>query len=169
MCIISNYRANPDGRPEGPGGALVRFDADGLIHPSTEVIASLVDGTKLRSPRFFRRVYKTNSEYSDVIIDSTGIYVVKHSPAISILKYTAADYKAQTSDKPFAPSYAQFLANGNLLVTNRATGTYAGGTKVLYGEVFELDSTLTNILNTIEGGTTSHGLRQPMSAERTTY
>ena len=175
MCIISNYRANPDGRPEGPGGALVRFDADGLIHPSAnpnyvnQVIASLDDDTKLRSPRFFRRVYKTNSEYSDVIIDSTGIYVVKHSPTISILKYTAADYKAQTSDKPFAPSYAQFLANGNLLVTNRATGTYAGGTKVLYGEVFELDSTLTNILNTIEGGTTSHGLRQPMSAERTTY
>jgi hypothetical protein len=135
-----------------------------------QVISELDADHKLRSPRFFRREYKTGSEYADVILDSTGIYVVNHgSSSMSISSYDAAKYAASTNGKPFAPAYAQFLPNGNLLVTNRATGTYEGGTKVLYGEVFELDSALDKILSTIEGGTASHGLRQPMSAERTTY
>ena len=177
ICAVSNYETK-QGEIESTGGALVGLNpATGLA----EVIPGLpLDSTaptvKLVNPTFFNRQYFSNTEYYDVAIDATGIYVVHNivdpvsgSVTSSIKSYKIGQHKVrfptgEEFDAPLSPSYAQILPNGHVLVANKATGIVNG--RAFFGEVFELKPSGAGYV--LEGYSTL-GLRQPSSAERQLY
>jgi len=115
-------------------------------------------------------LYDSITDYTDLTLDANGIHVVVYSSkGQEIRDFTAADY-----GKPFSPSYAQILPNGNILVTNKAIGNG------IAGELFELKwewdaGKNANVYHVVWPaasvifGSNSFGLRQPSSAERQVY
>lgn len=186
MCVVSNYEvadpSNPS-NPEGPGGALIKID-DSIGLPMVRKIeqSGINDSPpggpvlyKLQNPTFFDRTYISATEYCDIVVDATGLYVTRYDddPSTStgdyVRRYTAQDYLIQTAplNKPLSVSYAQLLPNGNILVANKATGTLSTNA-AFFGEVFELrwDSTLCTYVYEALSACPAH---QPLSAERVPY
>jgi hypothetical protein len=198
-CVISNVGARGkdltgDDLIEGPGGALVNINQ--LTGQIDEIKTTLYDPFqgktyKLLNPSFFSREYRGKNEYSEVIIDASGIYVLEYSGGNLDrihAPYTAKQYDEDTrfsvndKGKPLAVSYAQVLPNGNVLVTNKASGTYrdpSGNIQAFMGEIFEMrwsnaDGEYVIVWpdppgRLVEPQKSSHGLRQPSSAERQVY
>lgn len=168
----------------------------------------------LVNPTFFNRQFISNTEYADVVIDAAGIHICDVDPSGArqplVSSYYATDHVdidestgtplqvplSATSSvtgphlRPFAPSYAQYLPSGNVLVTNKATGIAyyldksAGGAGVLtpkafYGEVFEIQPDRNQVGKYVFALGTStwtnfkmadHAdMHQPLSAERLLY
>ncbi len=183
ICAVSNYDSSQGGL-EGSGGALVKLNwssdpaTSGLVD---EVITELVATTPaaqvtLVNPSFFNRQYISNTEYSDVVIDAVGIYVLNSvtdpdtgQVRSSIRSYSISDHRSGATLIPLSPCYAQILPNGHVIVTNKATGTVGGMS--FFGEVFELQPSLKagneGKFETV--GMSILGLRQPSSAERQIY
>lgn len=180
MAIVSSQQVAVSGA-ESPGGALVKM----LYDPANSRIGDIQGAPysqlpidinnpaltwQLQNPRFFTRIYESATEYTDLVIDATGIHVVLYNPTgQSIRNYSAQDYQTAVA-KPLSPSYAQILPNGNILVTNKAIGTANAG------EIFELKwNTVTGVFDIVWPapaaifGSNSYGLRQPSSAERQVY
>ena len=157
--------------------------------------------TRLVNPSFFTRQFVGSKEYVDIAIDAKGIHtarVVIGGPDPVVRSYASTDHVDMDETtwtpisvnglpqhlRPFAPSYAQYLPNGNLLVTNKATGLiYYNSTDsaASYGEVFELEPLATDPTKWVRKARTgipnyaSTGVRngellhQPLSAERLMY
>lgn len=180
MGIVGSQQVALSGS-ESPGGALVKM----LYDPATSRVGTIIGNPytqlpidiaapaatwQLQNPRFFTRVYDSAQEYTDLVLDATGIHVVLYNASgQTIRNYTAQDYQTAVN-KPLSPSYAQILPNGNILVTNKAVGTTNAG------EVFELGwNAQTNKYDivwpaaSVVFGSNSFGLRQPSSAERQVY
>ncbi len=185
----------------GIGGALVDIDwTTGLVKDGTISVLHFGPGNtevRLMNPTFFNRQQISNTETVDLVIDAQGIHVIDrdgNTPATyrRYLSIQHQDIDENTGvpisvptlgvhQRPFAPSYAQYLPNGNILVTNKATGEiYVPSPtgpvkKAFYGEVFELtpDPALPIGLIRVPKSTTAYmgtaNLRQPLSAERAMY
>jgi hypothetical protein len=186
MCAISNLSANP-GNPEGPGGVLVKIDDAGLIAQIRITVDMMGAVTQpLYNPTFFDRVLKSPTEYSDIVVDAAGIYMVSYdttkappNDVIAFRSYTAKQYFAPPAPyvqgKPLSVAYAQLMPNGNVIVANKATG--AAGGNAFFGEVFELVPDAGGAsydyrpLKPVAGGTGAniYEPRQPSSAERLPY
>ncbi|MHB1456499.1 MAG: hypothetical protein ACYC0V_06235 [Armatimonadota bacterium] len=184
MGIVSSQQVALTGA-ESPGGALVKllYDpansrvGDIISNPYTQLPIDINNPAltwQLQNPRFFTRVYDSATpgalEYTDVVLDATGIHVVLYnSTGQAIRNFTPQDYENAVG-KPLSPSYAQILPNGNILVTNKAIGAANAG------EVFELGWNSTSgsydivwPAASVFFGSNSFGLRQPSSAERQVY
>ncbi|MHB0999323.1 MAG: NHL repeat-containing protein [Armatimonadota bacterium] len=189
MSIISGQQAATSG-PEGVGGALVKIN----YAPATESAGPVIGNPYVRlpidvvnpavsldllNPRYFTRVYKSRTDFTDLVIDANGINVVENGAAVNIRRYTPADYLADTNVKygagrPLFATYAQILPNGNILVTNKAFGSYGAG------DIFELAWDPAKLPSagykivwpesaSAKFGSNSFGLRLPSSAERQSY
>jgi hypothetical protein len=203
VCAVSNQDAAQEG-VDASGGSLIKLDWAGIgaVMPGT-VNGLPVDSatpTRLVNPSFYTRQFVGSNEYVDIAIDAKGIHtadVVIGGPAPVVRSYASTDHvdmdeasgnvilvNGQPHPRPFAPSYAQYLPNGNLLVTNKATGlVYYNSTTsaASYGEVFELTPDATNPARWVRKAKTcipnyaSTGVRngellhQPLSAERLMY
>lgn len=122
----------------------------------------------LYDPVFFNRQYISKTEFHDLVIDAVGVHVVSYtpSPTSGKIELTTRTYKITDHPRPFVPSYAQYLPNGNVLVTSRATSPSGQA-----GELFEiepvplaLDSTRTGMR--LVPNSSIFNVRQPLSAER---
>jgi len=190
----------------GLGGALVRIDwTTGVIQNGT--INFLTYGPnntpeRLMNPTFYNRQRISSTEYADVIIDAHGIHVVDYIKGLPPIyrRYLNVDHVDMDETtgvplvipgmgehkRPFLPSYAQYLPNGRILVTNKATGlvydknpvTNVFEQKAFYGEVFELEPApgaanpaIPNAYVRSPGTSIwqQAGLRQPLSAEREVF
>jgi hypothetical protein len=147
----------------------------------------------LLNPSFYNRTFLSGTEYQDLFIDLNGIHVADYtltsagtSACNGIRHYTPQNYynpvlgqysisaSVYNGGHMLAPVHAQILNNGDVLVTNKATTVTGNG--AYNGEVFELEWDSANgtngaydIVGWWPGGTTTYGLRQPQSAERTAY
>ena len=215
VCAVANEDSSkPD--MTGSGGALIAIDwTTGNILKGTVKSLPIEDPANplitLVNPSFYNRQMvsstATGMEYADVVIDARGVHVlnkVGNNPLTvrSYLNSEHFDYGEVTGNaltipglasgthpRPFLPSYAQYLPNGHILVTNRATGlvyywdkvrgqvatnpvTNQPLTRAMYGEIFELESAgPANPTGLIRVGGTGiwEGLHQPLSAERALY
>lgn len=213
VCAVSNQDTGQEG-VDPTGGSLIKLDWAGSTGVPGTVIGTVgglpVDApaNRLVNPTFYTRQFVGSNEYVDIAIDAKGIHtarVIIGGPAPVVRSYGRTDHwdidetnatptpipdpnTGQPHPRPFAPSYAQYLPNGNLLVTNKATGTiyYMDKTGVVksaasYGELFELepDATLPTKWARVPGtcipNYANTGLRnpalmhQPLSAERLMY
>jgi hypothetical protein len=211
VCAVTDEDSTkPD--MTGSGGALIRIDwttgniLNGTVNalPIDTPVGS--NSLVLVTPSFFNRQMISNTEYADVVIDARGVHLLNkvgnNTTIRSYLNPQHVDYQEDTGNplaipgvgthpRPFAPSYAQYLPNGHVLVTNRATGLvyytdpktgvlavdYSGQPvrKAFYGEIFELMTDPADSTALIRAPGTSiwyqedlH-LHQPLSAERALY
>lgn len=177
ICVVANQVT--DGGVSYPGGALLRISDVGGDEQYTVIRGLPIEEPdpprRIAKPSFYTRHYSSTTTYTDVVIEPNAIHVVQYqdpggggAPVPTLLPaFTANDYRART-DLPLSATHAQVLANGNILVTNRATQ----GSGPFKGCVFELhwDGAQWVIVGEQIGietpGSNSHGLRQPSSAER---
>jgi len=144
----------------------------------------------LFSPTFFNRQYISELEWHDLVIDAVGIHLVSYitnsstkALDITVRTYKISDhqercpgynvtaYPPACEKRPLSPSYAQYLPNGNVLVSNKATWQDKSG-NVFFGEIFEIAP----VLDPVKDPNKIHlelvrdssivNVRQPMSAER---
>jgi len=183
VCVVTNEVSDAQG--VCPGGALIKITGIGTSDEAYTVCRGDDPGLAVgpARPVFFTRYYTSNTEYTDVALETDAVHVVVYTvdPATGTATpnvrppFTAGDYRNAPLDPvdpepcglPLAAAYAQVLPNGNVLVTNRATV----GSGLFKGEIFELrfDGVQWWIVdNSRIGAATpnSHGLRQPSSAER---
>lgn len=170
ICSVMN--ADDQSSLDGTAGSLVQVDwTTGAVDT---VISGLPIDTmpirRLSNPRFFNRQYISNTEYYDLVIDSLGIHVLRTVSGVpqGIRSFYTGDNREPVSNAliPLAASYAQIMPNGRILVTNRATGTVAGGS--FLGEVFELQphGTDPGRYERVKDSALRREIRQPSSAER---
>ena len=146
-----------------------------VSNESNTSTGSCLPPVHLFNPTFFNRQYVSNTEFHDVVIDAVGIHLVSFvlnaaSNGIEMTNrtYSIDDHMTETG-RPLIPVYAQYLPNGHILVTSRAT--FQAGGQAYYGEVFEIEPALQAVDPTRTGmlfvdNSSLNNVRQPMSAER---
>lgn len=170
LLMINYWKAPVDGNP--PDETYTAYTRLPLV-PNPDPNKPII---KLTSPTFYTRYYKSRDEFTELVIDSNTIYVMDYTNGgadyTARTPFTPRDYAAQSNGNRFAPTYAQILPNGNILVTNKALSPL-GQSK---GEVFEMAYDPVSggwVINAQRIGDAddknSHGLRQPSSAERETF
>ncbi|MCX6376809.1 MAG: hypothetical protein NTU88_12390 [Armatimonadetes bacterium] len=183
---------------DASGGSLLKLDwsTNGAVMGPVNGLPVDAPSMRLVNPSFYTRQFVGSKEYVDIAIDAKGIHtahVPKSAGEPDVLSYASTDHidivSGQPYPRPFAPSYAQYLPNKNILVTNKATGViyYVDINGVVqsaafYGELFELKldppvnptryirvpgSSIPDYANTKL--TNPALLRQPLSAERLLY
>lgn len=141
-CAVSNQDAR-QADLGGAGGALVKLDwTNGA--PSAPINAIPLDnpagGKQLVNPAFYTRQFVSSmTDYAEIAIDARGVHIARTqmdasgNKVTTIGSYLISDHADAVVNpltgmvvgvypKPLAPSYAQFLPNGHVLVTNKATG-----------------------------------------------
>ncbi len=205
ICVMANDPGSTGAR--GLGSSLVELDwKTGKLLSVTNRLpigATAATSFKLVNPSFFNRQYVSGTEYADVTIDASGVHVNHVAGGVSSIRHYLFTDHWDTDEtslmnklliqvpgmpvgttaphaRPFAPSYAQYMPNGHVLVTNKATGIAYDKTKTqraFTGEVFEIepedvtvDPTKTKFKRT-PGSSIWYtaGFHQPLSAERLLY
>ncbi|MHB0912432.1 MAG: PQQ-binding-like beta-propeller repeat protein [Armatimonadota bacterium] len=157
-AVISNLGAN-----DVQGGTILRIRYVRGTVASSASPYTMPSGITLHGPIVFDRQFRNTdrTDYEDLIVDSTAIYVVRNFGSDPVSTYTAENHRDITGHA-FYPSYAQLLPNGNVLVANKATGSATGT-----GEVFELTwNTSQNRFDVVWSALNAH---QPSSAESVAY